>query len=347
MRVGSRRKHCVPLLATIMLGLALPIGPVAALTADEVNRAQFGEGHEARGAPDSAILRAQVLLDRLRFSPGSIDGKTGENFTKALDAYARANGLAPTGRLAPDMWGKLIGTYDGPVLVSYTITQGDLEGPFLKKVPKDFEDMAELDALGYTSPKEELAERFHMAPALLEALNPGSEFDKAAETIIVAAVRPEPDRAAISNRNAVPAKGGKARVVRIEIDKTARTLTAYDAEDKLVAFYPASIGSDEKPAPSGRFEIRAIARDPTYTYNPEYKFKGVKAKEKLTIPAGPNNPVGVVWLDLSADSYGIHGTPEPERVSKTSSHGCIRLTNWDVKDLASLVGKGTAVVFRD
>lgn len=346
MRVGSRHKHRVPLLA-IVLGLALPIGPAAALTADEVNRAQFVEGQEARAAADPAILRAQVLLDRLRFSPGSIDGKTGENFTKALDAYARANGLAPMGRLAPDAWGKLVGTDDGPVLVSYTITQGDLKGPFLKKVPKDFEEMAELDELGYTSPKEELAERFHMAPSLLEALNPGSEFDKAAETIIVAAVRPEPDRAEISNRNAVPAKGGKARVVRIEIDKTARTLTAYDAEDKLVAFYPASIGSDEKPAPSGRFEIRAIARDPTYTYNPEYKFKGVKAKEKLTIPAGPNNPVGVVWLDLSADSYGIHGTPEPERVSKTSSHGCIRLTNWDVKDLASLAGKGTAVVFRD
>jgi lipoprotein-anchoring transpeptidase ErfK/SrfK len=114
-----------------------------------------------------------------------------------------------------------------------------------------------------------------------------------------------------------------------------------------VAFYPASIGSDEKPAPSGRFEIRAIARDPTYTYNPDYAFKGVKAREKLTIPAGPNNPVGVVWLDLTAESYGIHGTPEPERVGKTYSHGCVRLTNWDIKDLASLAGKGTIVEFSE
>jgi len=330
-----------------VLTFALPGAPAAALRAQEVNEAQFVGSRETRGAIDPAILRAQVLLDRLRFSPGSIDGKTGENFTKALDAYARANGSAPAGRLTPDIWGRLVGTFGGPVLVSYTIVQGDLAGPFLKQVPKDFEEMSELDRLGYTSPKEELAERFHMAPALLEALNPASKFDKVGETITVAAVRPEPDRSAISNRNAVPEKGGKARVVRIEIDKSTRALTAYDAEDRLVAFYPASIGSDEKPAPSGRFEIRAIARDPTYTYNPDYKFKGVKAKQKLDIAAGPNNPVGVVWLDLSAPSYGIHGTPEPERVGKTSSHGCIRLTNWDVKDLASLAGKGTAVVFRD
>jgi lipoprotein-anchoring transpeptidase ErfK/SrfK len=347
MKIGSRHENRVPLLAAIALGMILPIRPAAALTAQDVNEAQFVEGLEPRGAIDPAILRAQVLLDRLRFSPGSIDGKPGENFAKALDAYARANGSATTGRLAPDIWGKLVGTYDGPVLVSYKIAQDDLAGPFLKKVPKDFEEMAEFDQLGYASPKEELAERFHMAPGLLEALNPGSEFEKTGETITVAAVRQEPDRAAISNRNAVPAKGGKARVVRIEVDKSLRALSAYDAEDRLVAFYPASIGSDEKPAPSGRFEIRAIARDPTYTYNPAYKFNGVKTKEKLDIAAGPNNPVGVVWLDLSADSYGIHGTPEPERVGKTSSHGCIRLTNWDVKDLASLAGKGTAVLFRD
>lgn len=345
MRIGFIRDHRLALL--VMIALGLPACPAAALTPQEVNEAHFVDGREAPGAVDPAVVRAQVLLDRLRFSPGPIDGKTGENFVKALDAYARAHGATPEGRLTPDLWGKLVGTHGGPVLISYRIAESDLAGPFIGKLPAEFEDMAALDRLGYTSPKEAFAERFHMAPALLEALNPGADFDKAGETITVAFVRPEPDRAAISNRNAVPDKGGTARVVRIEIDKSGRALSAYDAQDRLVAFYPASIGSDEKPAPSGRFEIRAIARDPTYTYNPDYKFKGVKAKKKLEIAAGPNNPVGVVWLDLTAESYGIHGTPEPERVGKTSSHGCIRLTNWDVKDLASLAGKGTVVLFRD
>jgi lipoprotein-anchoring transpeptidase ErfK/SrfK len=345
MDARSRHRHWAGLLSAI--ALVWLTNPAAALTVQQVNEAQFVEHRDPKGAADPAVLKAQILLDRLRFSPGSIDGKTGENFVKALDAYARANGSAAEGRLNSDIWGKLVATYDGPVLVTYTITKSDLEGPFLKNLPKDFEEMAELDELGYTSPEEELSERFHMTPALLKSLNPGSDFDRAGETITVAAVRPEPERDAISNRNAVRAKGGKAEVVRIEVDKSAHALSAFNAENKLVAFYPASIGSDEKPAPSGRFEIRAIARDPTYTYNPDYKFKGVKAKEKLDIAAGPNNPVGVVWLALTAESYGIHGTPEPDRVGKTYSHGCIRLTNWDVKDLASLVGRGTAVEFRD
>jgi lipoprotein-anchoring transpeptidase ErfK/SrfK len=332
----------------LLAGAACLASPAAqALTEREVNEAQFAAGQKpAADAVDPVILRAQVLLDRLDFSPGSIDGRTGDNFTKALDAFATANGLPASGTLTPEVWSKLVATYDGPVLVSYKIRAEDVAGPF-KPVPEGFEAMAEEETLGYASAKEELAETFHMSPGLLEALNPDAGLDRAGERILVAAARPEPAKDAISNRNAVPAKGGKAVVVRVEVDKSAHALRGFDAENRLVAFYPASIGSDDKPAPSGRFEIKAIARSPTYTYNPDYKFKGVKTREKLTIPAGPNNPVGVVWLDLTAESYGIHGTPEPERVGKTYSHGCIRLTNWDVKDLASRAGKGTAVEFRD
>ena len=236
---------------------------------------------------------------------------------------------------------------DKPVLTPYTTTEADVKGPFLKEVPKTFEAMAELDHLGYTSVQEELGEKFHVSPKLLEALNPGVDFERAGQALTVAAVRPEPEPSAISNRNAVAADGGKAPVVRIAIDKSGHALSAYDAENHLVAFYPASIGSEEKPAPTGSFTIRALARNPTYTYDPEYAFKGVHTKKKITLPAGPNNPVGVVWLDLSADSYGIHGSPEPERIGKTYSHGCVRLTNWDIKDLASLAGKGTKVEFSD
>lgn len=137
------------------------------------------------------------------------------------------------------------------------------------------------------------------------------------------------------------------KVTRIEVDKSSRQVRAFDADGKLRAFYPASIGSEEKPAPSGSAKVEAVAYEPTYTYDPKYAFKGVKAKEKFTLKPGPNNPVGLVWIDLSIPSYGIHGTSEPEKVGKTESHGCIRLTNWDVRELAGLLERGATVEFKD
>lgn len=335
-----------PAVLAAALPLLLPTGPAgaAALTAGQVNEAAFKEGASAQEGVDPAVLRAQILLDRLRFSPGSIDGRRGENFSKALDAFATANGLKPAGDLTGEIWDLLVATWAEPVLVTRRIGKDDVKGPFLDKIPKDYEDMAELKTLAYTSPEEALGEQFHVSPALLKALNPKAKFE-AGEEITVPAARPDPKPAQITNRNVAETGGGNAPVTRIEVDKTRKALRAFDKDGRLLATYPASVGSEEKPAPSGRFEIKAIARNPTYTYNPDYGFKGQKAKGKVEIAAGPNNPVGAVWLDLTAESYGIHGTPEPERVGKTASHGCIRLTNWDVKDLASMVGKGTVVEF--
>jgi lipoprotein-anchoring transpeptidase ErfK/SrfK len=192
--------------------------------------------------------------------------------------------------------------------------------------------MARLKKLGYRSPVELLSEKFHMEEKLLKALNPGKQFRDAGETIVVPNVEQ---------------RGERARASKIEVDKTRKVLRALNKDGELVAFYPASIGSTEKPAPSGSYEVRAVAENPTYHYNPEFKFKSVKTDKPFTIAAGPNNPVGAVWIALSLESYGIHGTPEPSKVSKTYSHGCVRLTNWDVKDLAKLVSKGTPVEFID
>ena len=345
-RCGRVRLTMAAAVAAATMACGLPAS-ASALSALQVNEAEFRGGGKGEGI-DPAVLRAQVLLDRLRFSPGSIDGRTGDNFVNALDAFATANNLKPAGHLTPEIYRALVATYEGPVLVPYTIAEADVKGPFPKVIPKDYEEMAELPTLNYTSAAEGLAEKFHLSRALLEALNPGAKFDTAGEVIVAAAARPDPGRGGRKPPGASTAPAGeKARVARIEVDKPARLLRAFTEGDELIGSYPASIGSEDKPAPSGRFEVRTVAWNPSYTYNPEYGFKGQKATKKVEVPGGPNNPVGAVWIDLTADSYGIHGTPEPERVGKTASHGCVRLTNWDVRDLASMVHKGTVVEFKE
>jgi lipoprotein-anchoring transpeptidase ErfK/SrfK len=136
-------------------------------------------------------------------------------------------------------------------------------------------------------------------------------------------------------------------VLRIEVDKPAKVVRALGRNNEVVAFYPASIGSSEKPAPTGTYAVCRVVRNPIYHYDPKFRFKGVRAHRKLAVAPGPNNPVGLVWIDLSKESYGIHGTPRPEEIGKTQSHGCIRLTNWDALDLAKRVRKGTPLVFLD
>jgi lipoprotein-anchoring transpeptidase ErfK/SrfK len=216
--------------------------------------------------------------------------------------------------------------------VEYTINEKDVR--FFRKLPRKMEEQANLDALSYTSPLELLGERFHMSQSLLKALNPNKSFDQAGTAISVANV---------GGTSSDDSRKG----TKIEIDKQSHDLRALDGDGKLIAFYPASVGSEEKPAPSGTLKVTKISKDPTYTYNPKYHFKGVHAATKFTIKPGPNNPVGVVWIALTGEGYGIHGTPEPDKVGKTASHGCIRLTNWDAMDLSTRVEKGTPVTFLD
>jgi lipoprotein-anchoring transpeptidase ErfK/SrfK len=287
------------------------------------------------GAPrihgiDPAVLKAQILLDRLRFGPGAIDGHTGETFEKALRDFQQAHSLDTTGRLDEATWRTLTEADSEPVMKQDEVTGKDVRGPFVKRIPRRMEAQAHLKRLSYRSVDELLSERYHVTPALLKALNPG-RLAAGRDLLVPDVKRPETDE----------------KVTRIEVRKPERRLLAFGADGRQIADYPASIGSDEKPAPSGDFEVKGVARNPTYRYNPAYSFKGVAAKKPFTIAPGPNNPVGLVWIDLSAESYGIHGTPEPEHVGKTESHGCIRLTNWDALDLASMVKKGTEVDFVD
>lgn len=292
--------------------------------------AQIGRG------VNPLATKAAILLDRARFSPGVVDGRGGENLTKAISAFQAAQSLPVSSQLDEATWAKLVAGATEPVLVAYVIKPEDVKGPFLERVPAKMEAMQGLKALSYTSVREMLAERFHMSEALLAALNPGKDLAQAGTEIMVANTSVAP-----------PDRGQAGKVTRIEVGKATRSLTALDKEGKVVGFYPASIGSGEKPAPSGTHEVTAVAENPTYTYNPDYAFKGVKTDRKFDIAGGPNNPVGAVWIDLSVESYGIHGTPDPEKVGKSYSHGCVRLTNWDARHLAGLVKKGTVVEFKE
>jgi lipoprotein-anchoring transpeptidase ErfK/SrfK len=302
----------------------------AKLAASTINDARLA-GNKGQAAERAVMVKAEVLLDRLALSPGIIDGRPGDNARKAIAAFQQTHGLQPTGKLDQATREALVATFTDPVIVSYTITDDDVRGPFTPKIPRDLQGMARLDHLGYRNPVELLAEKFHTNPELLKALNPGTSLDRAGTVISVPNVGPRP----------------RGAVVRIEVDKPRKLVRALDRDGKLVALYPASIGSAEKPAPSGTFAVRRVARNPDYHYDPRFKFKGVKADTRLTIASGPRNPVGLVWIDLTKPSYGIHGTPAPEKIGKTESHGCIRLTNWDALDLAGRVRKGVEVAFLD
>ncbi|HBV11984.1 MAG TPA: hypothetical protein DEB60_02500, partial [Brevundimonas sp.] len=286
------------------------------------------EGQPAR--PDAATARAQILLDRANFSPGVIDGLGGDNTRQAIAAFEKAAGLPQDGVLDAEVFRRLTAGDDGRVLTDYTITAADLAGPFIGQVPASLADMAKLETVGYATPLEMLAEKFHMTEGLLQALNPGVDFGKAGQTIVVAAVA-HTDLA--------------ADVAHIVVDKAERSMRVYDASDKLLAFYPATIGSSARPAPSGELTVVGVAPEPNYTYDPD-RVSYDRGDRKVIVPPGPNNPVGSVWIDLSRDTYGIHGTPDPSKVGKTFSSGCVRLTNWDAEQLASKVKPGVRVTFR-
>jgi lipoprotein-anchoring transpeptidase ErfK/SrfK len=270
-----------------------------------------------------------VLLARAKFSPGVIDGRDGQNLQSALRAFAEARGLKSDGQLNDELWAAL-SVDAAPVLKSYTLTQADVSGPWSPDVGEDFVKLSKLVASGYTRPQEMLGERFHMDETLLRSLNPAVDFAQAGTAIQVV------------DTAAAPISG---RVKRIEVDKLTESVRAYDGGGKLLAFYPATVGSLERPSPVGEFKVRGVARRPVYVYDPSKLTWGPKASGKLNIPAGPNNPVGAVFIALSIPGYGIHGTPDPRMIGKSASHGCVRLTNWDAQELALAVRPGTIVEF--
>jgi lipoprotein-anchoring transpeptidase ErfK/SrfK len=320
--------RCIAIAIT-SLGLTLP-ALAAEIDAGKINDAAYPAKQSERKL-QPANVKLQIMLDRDGFSPGQIDGRFGENAQRALEVFAEANSL-PSKGLTHEVWDKLTSTMKDPAIVEYKISEKDVRGPFLKELPAKLEEKKDLKALSYTSAREGLAEKFHMSEDLLSALNPGETFDKADKTILVPNVLKRPDLPSIA---------------RLEVDKSKESIKVFDRSNKLVAFMPASVGSTERPTPSGTLKVVSTDENPTYRYNPDYAFKGVKSRTPFIVKPGPNNPVGSYWIGLSAEGYGIHGTAEPDKVGKSSSHGCVRTTNWDARYLGDQIKRGTPVEFID
>ncbi len=318
----------------IVLGLAPAVAAPRPLTHAGCERGRV----QASGKPaQAANVKAQVLLDRAGFSPGAIDGRASDNFENALRAFQKKNALGETGKLDKETWEKLAQSAE-PALIEYTITANDVKGPFADEIPAKYEDKAKLKRLDYTERRRDAG----------GALPHGREVSRGAQSRQGFRQGRHGDcRCEHQRETGRAAETAGSKAAKIEADKGNNVVRVLAKDGALIACYPASIGSDDKPAPSGTLKVVRVAKGPTYTYDPAFKFKGVKADGKLHIAAGPNNPVGSVWIALDQKTYGIHGTSEPSKVGKVDSHGCVRMTNWDALALAAMVRKGTVVVFID
>ena len=327
-------RRCFPqVLALAMTAALLPTALIASAQ-EPVAATQTSKRADAVNATKpanskDAMLRAQILLDRAHFSPGEIDGASGSNSRRAISGFQASNGLTVSGALDAPTWDALDRDTQ-PALISYTLLDADVAGPF-EPIPSDMMEKSKLTALGYTSVQEALGEKFHLSPGLLKKLNPGKAF-AAGDQIVVPNV---------IDTQALP------KAAKVVVDKSDATVSLVDASGKTYAQFPATMGSEHDPLPLGDWKIKGVAKNPTFHYNPALFWDANPAHSKATIPAGPNNPVGVVWVDLSKDHYGIHGTPEPSRISKTASHGCIRLTNWDAMSLSQAVSPGMSAVLQE
>lgn len=281
----------------------------------------------------ASVLKAQVLLDRVGFSPGIIDGRWGRNSEIALWWFQSSAGVQPTGTLDQRSWQALLSRAGNvPTLVRHTLKSQDLAGPFVN-IPEDVYEQADLECLCYEDIGEKLGELFHTSPELISTVNGGLDLGRLKE----------------GDRIWVPAVGsGESRPIsRIAISVSGNYLQGFDASGDLVYHAPTTLGSEFDPSPTETLKIVAVAQNPDFLYQPELFHEVPDDEPEALLPPGPNSPVGVVWMALSKEHYGIHGTSNPSTIGYATSHGCVRLTNWDASNLSRRVQNGVEVAFQD
>lgn len=332
--------------AAVQAPAARPLDPQAVMA----TAYGFADAGPDSGWPDNPVMRTQALLDSLGFSPKIIDGKEGRDYALALRGFQIANDLPDTGKPDEATMKALARWKDRPATRLVRIPEGFAKAAFVPDMPKDAKEKAKLPNLAYRDIAEMLAERFHTSPATLAALNPANgrrdgiiRVPNVGEVDLADA----PDN--IQWRETLMQLGVSARqpkADRVVVDKSEGVLRAYDEDDRLIAQFPATMGSQHDPLPIGDWTIKGVSRNPQFHYNPRLFWDVSDSEDSVTLPSGPNSDVGSVWIDLSKPHYGIHGTPNPELIGRSESHGCIRLTNWDAVRLAQMVGTGVKAHFQ-
>ena len=300
-----------------------------------------------------SLLQAQVALDRAGFSPGVIEGKATPAFQAALRAFQQAKGLLQTGELDAATRTALPDGRAIPPLRSIKLPANFLMGPYTPDIPRDLSAQAGLPVLGYRNALEKLAERFHTTTAYLLELNNPATLMRAGSVIRVPNI---PDRplASVPGADAqwnntlamLGISSKQPRAALVEVDRSEGVLKAFDGAGKLIAQFPATMGSRQDPLPLGDWTIEGVSRNPPFHYNPKLFWDAASTDRKSVLGPGPNGPVGVVWIELSKPHYGIHGTPEPALIGQSESHGCIRLSNWDAARLAQMLRPGVRATFK-
>jgi lipoprotein-anchoring transpeptidase ErfK/SrfK len=346
-------------LFTTLTAAAFVAGAAIAQSTTVESSKTGSSGWVAPGTPgspiDGGLFHAQVLMSAHGFSPGVIDGKKGQSFELALRSFQEARGLQRTGELDAQTRQALMKA-NRPSTVTVRLGPDDVRGPFVYPFPSDPEKQAELEALSYRNMLEKLAERYHTTPATIVALNGPDKLIGVGRQLRLPNVVPQS-----RDYQGVPGDGGAVMTSLnvdanqpqgdyVVVDKSEGVLKVYrgdlgEDDGELVAAFPVTMGSQRYPLPIGRWKATTYAFMPPFNYQPDL-LENAKSDTDLKLPPGPNGPVGVAWLDLTKEHYGIHGTSEPQTIGRAESSGCIRMTNWDVLRLARMMKPGFTAIFQ-